>query len=130
VVTRKLVGDPRRASSRFAQAHPDVLFPAELKSMMAPDWNCEPEWYVQDNYLEPPYSYRLHCYRDTPEKPKPRAAFQLVGRPYCYGLSGVRHYYVDESGVIRGTPPNRDATRDDLPIPECEWAEHKACSSN
>lgn len=115
---------------RQAQTHPDVPFPADLKSMMAPGWNCQPEWYVQDNYLEPLQFCRVYYYSGTPEKAKPRAAFHLLGRPYRYGFSGVRHYYVDESGVIRGTPANRDATRDDPPIPECEWVEHKACSSN
>ena len=98
--------------------------------MMAPEWNCKPDWYAEDNYLAPLQSYRVYYYRDTPEKAKPRAAFHLLGRPNQYGASGVRHFYMDESGVIRGTPANRDATRDDPPIPECEWAEHKACSLN
>jgi hypothetical protein len=115
---------------RQAQAHPDVPFPAELKSMMAPGWSCKPNWYVQDNYLEPLQFSRVYYYSDTLENKKPRAAFHLLGRPYRYGFTGVRHYYVDESGVIRGTPANRDATPDDPPIPECEWVEHKACSSN
>ena len=116
--------------AKQAQAYPDVAFPAELKSMMAPEWMCKAHWYVEDDYLEPPPSYRVYYYKDTPEKAKPRAAFHLLGRPNQYGAFGVRHYYMDESRVIRGTPANRDATRDDPPIPECEWVEHKACSSN
>jgi len=116
--------------AKQAQAYPGVAFPAGLKSMMAPEWKCKPDWYVEDDYLAPWQSYRVYCYSDTPEEAKPRAAFHLLGRPNQYGASGVRHYYVDESGVIRGTPANREATRDDPPIPECEWAEHKACSSN
>jgi hypothetical protein len=59
-----------------------------------------------------------------------RAAFHAVARPLQYGSNGVRHYYVDESGIMRGAPTNRDATRDDPPIPECEWAEGRTCSQN
>lgn len=116
--------------SKHAKTHPETPFPVDLVSMMEPGWSCKPMWYVKDNYLEPSQFYRVDYYSDTGAGTKPRAAFHLLGRPNQYGSSGVRHYYVDESGVIRGTPANRDATRDDPPIPECEWVEHKACSSN
>ena len=33
--------------------------------MMAPDWNCKPEWYVQDNYLEPLQLCRVYYYSDN-----------------------------------------------------------------
>lgn len=116
--------------SKHAKTHPDTPFPVDLISMMEPGWSCKPRWYVKDNYLEPSQFYRVDYYSDTGAGTKSLAAFHLLGRPNQYGSSGVRHYYVDESGVIRGTPANRDATRDDPPIPECEWVEHKACSLN
>jgi hypothetical protein len=116
--------------SKHAKTHPDTPFPVDLSSMMEPGWSCKPRWYVKDNYLAPSQFHRVDYYSDTGDGTKPRAAFHLLGRPNQYGSSGVRHYYVDESGVIRGTPANRDATRYDPPIPECEWVEHKACSSD
>jgi len=45
------------------------------------------------------------------------AAFRAVGVPVTYGKSGIRSFYIDESGVIRGGD-NRgaDATEEDPPL--------------
>ena len=42
--------------------------------------------------------------------------FSATARPQNYGTSGARSFYVDESGVIRYTTADADATISDNPI--------------
>lgn len=47
--------------------------------------------------------------------------FALTARPRDYGKDGVRSYFVDETGIVRGTSDNRAAGPDDPPVPACEY---------
>jgi hypothetical protein len=47
--------------------------------------------------------------------------FTLMARPMSYGKDGVRSYFVDETGIVRGTTENRPAGPDDSPVPGCEY---------
>lgn len=43
--------------------------------------------------------------------------FVVVGVPVAYGSSGIRSFYIDETGVIRaGDKRGRPSTKDDLPV--------------
>jgi hypothetical protein len=47
--------------------------------------------------------------------------FTLTARPRSYGKDGVRSYFVDETGIVRGTSNDRAAGPDDPPVPACEY---------
>ncbi len=47
--------------------------------------------------------------------------FTLTARPRSYGKNGVRSYFVDETGVVRGTGEDREAGPDDPAVPDCEY---------
>jgi len=47
--------------------------------------------------------------------------FTLTARPGSYGKDGVRSYFVDETGIVRGTSDDRAAGPDDPPVPTCEY---------
>lgn len=49
------------------------------------------------------------------------SGFTLTARPKSYGKDGVRSYFVDETGTVRGTSDNRAAGPDDPPVPACEY---------
>jgi hypothetical protein len=115
--------------AKYGKAHPDE--PLELEAAIGPHPKCTLTGYVKDNYLEVPIGYRVYrvdYFSDAADGTRPRAAFHALAGPTRYGDFGVRHYYMDETGIIRGTPENRDATRDDPPIPDCEWDRGKACA--
>jgi len=42
----------------------------------------------------------------------------MVAKPAEYGKAGTRSFYMDKSGVIRGTDENREATAEDEPLEE------------
>jgi hypothetical protein len=46
--------------------------------------------------------------------------FLISARPTKYGVTGLRSYYADQTGLIRGTPFDRAATLNDPIIPEQE----------
>jgi len=43
-------------------------------------------------------------------------AFELVAVPTAYNVTGVRSFFINNSGVVRATGENRPATVDDSPI--------------
>lgn len=45
-------------------------------------------------------------------------SFAVVARPMEYCVSGIRSFFMDESGVIRSTRENRHATSNDAPLPK------------
>jgi hypothetical protein len=49
------------------------------------------------------------------------SGFTLTARPKSYGKDGVRSYFVDETGIVRGTSDNRAAGPNDPPVPACEY---------
>jgi hypothetical protein len=110
-----------------ARAHVNEPFPAHLADMNRPDWPCRPTWTIRSEYLEPTQFYRVYYQRDDSAPERPRSAFHLIARPDRYAFTGVRCYYADETGVIRGTPENREAKDSDPPIPECEWNPKASC---
>jgi len=110
-----------------ARAHVNEPFPARLADMSRRDWPCRPMSAIHDEYLEPTQFSRIHYQRDDSVAGRPRSAFHLTARPNRYAFTGVRSYYADETGVIRGTPENRDAKDTDPPIPECEWNSKASC---
>ena len=74
-----------------------------------------------DGLIEPDLAAgRLHGYKFTVDIKRTGynepAGFQAVGVPLTYGSSGVRSFYIDESGVIRAGD-NRGAEATDLNPP-------------
>jgi hypothetical protein len=82
---------------------------------------------IQDDRVQLGQFYTAHFYTRVPDGIGNQSRFYVIARPYRYGDTGVRSYYLDESGIIRATPHNREPNSTDEPTPECEWAEHLAC---
>lgn len=101
--------------------------PDNLDALQRPAGPCWVEWNDIGKFFQMTPGYRFEYHRDPPAAGRPPFAFHIVARPWGYGETGVRNYYANESGIIRGTPEDREATRNDPPIPECEWHEHTLC---
>jgi hypothetical protein len=117
--------------AKFAAAHPASGESFQWKLMLWPKGRCEPDiGNIQDGHIQLVQSYTGYFHLKTPEASGKQSGFYVIARPNRYGETGIRSYYVDETGIIRGTPHNREPNSTDEPIPECEWTEHENCSSN
>ena len=101
--------------------------PEDFQALRRPAGPCSVVGIEEGKFFELTSGYLLEYHKDAPAAGRPSFAFHVDVRPRGYGATGVRSYYADESGVIRGTPEDRKATRDDPLIPECEWHEHTLC---
>ncbi|HEX8926464.1 MAG TPA: hypothetical protein VF786_11755 [Terriglobales bacterium] len=45
--------------------------------------------------------------------------YSLTAEPLQHGVTGVRSFYLDQSGVLRCTKEARAATSNDSPLPDC-----------
>src|SRR6266849_5248161 len=107
-----------------------VAFPRELSEMLSSDWPCKPHRDIEGDHLIPHNSYTVYYKLPSEAKPGDPSTFSLQARPNLYRESGVRSYYVDEDGIIRGTVKNRPATKNDSPVPICEWDVGTTCRSD
>jgi len=55
-------------------------------------------------------------FRIETEAGQPRERYQAFARPLKYNKTGTRSFYTDQTGVIRFTVADRDATADDPPL--------------
>jgi len=68
---------------------------------------------IDNTLATPPFEksgYRF-IYRKTAE-----SEYSVVARPLRYGSTGTNSYFTDQSGVVRFTPEDRDATVEDEPL--------------
>ena len=120
--------------ARYNAAHPASGESFDWNPILHPEGPCRPDIRdIQDGHVQLGQSYKsytAHFYVKPPDSTGRQSGFYVIARPDQYGRSGVRSYYFDETGIIRGTPQNREANSADEPTPECEWKEHVNCSTN
>jgi hypothetical protein len=117
--------------AKYADADPANGASFDWKSVLHPEGPCEPDIRnIQDGHVQLGQSYTAHFHAKPPDSSGRQVGFYVVARPDQYGSSGIRSYYLDETGIIRGTPHNREPNSTDEPAPECEWIEHLTCRNN
>jgi hypothetical protein len=117
--------------AKYAAAHPANGESISWKPMLRPEGRCEPDiGNIQDGHVQLGQFYSAYFHVKPPDAGGKQLGFYVIARPGQYGSTGIRSYYVDETGIIRGTPHNREPNSTDEPIPKCEWTEHENCLSN
>lgn len=114
---------------KYGQTHPGTSFPKKLRDMLRKDWPCvRPAGFEEDDQITN-NNYTIQYKSPSGAEPASTFSFSIQARPNQYGESGIRSYYVDESGIIRATVKNRPANHNDDPIPSCEWSMGLPCKA-
>ncbi|HEX9596531.1 MAG TPA: hypothetical protein VF982_06595 [Anaerolineales bacterium] len=99
-------------ANRYATAHPEEGFPANLGALGPAGTGCLQKRFVNSK----DFDYEIHY---TPGRPNDQAiitTYTVTARPIRYGRSGVLGHFSNESGVVRTTREERAATAEDPPI--------------
>lgn len=105
------------AAVTYSASFPDAGFPESLQVLGPYVDGSEPtedHAGLIDNVLSSP-PHEKSGYRFAYTKVS-TGEYEAVGRPVKYESSGERSFYTDQSGVIRYTTEDRDATVDDPPL--------------
>ena len=114
---------------KYGQTHPGIPYPSTLADMLKPGWPCHrPVGFEKDDLIVR-NDYTIQYKSPSQATPSNTASFSVQARPNSYRETGVRSYYVDESGIIRATVKNRPANKNDAPIPSCEWNVGTSCQT-
>ena len=114
---------------KYGQTHPGTPFPNKLRDMLRKDWPCvRPVGFEEDDQITN-NDYTIQYKSPSEAEPASTFSFSIQARPNHYGESGIRSYYVDESGVIHATVKNRPANKNDPAIPFCEWNLGTSCQT-
>jgi hypothetical protein len=117
--------------SKYTSAYPARGASFDWKPILYPEGPCVPDIRnIQDGHVQIGQFYTAYFHSKPPDSSGRQAGFYVIARPDRYGETGVRSYYLDETGVIHGTPHNREPNSTDEPAPECEWTEHLTCRNN
>jgi hypothetical protein len=99
--------------------YPDRGLPYNLE-MLGFDPNDEPTAYhaalVSTSYVKAPYEISGYRFNYAVVNDDPGRVYTITARPLQFGKSGNRSFYTDDSGVIRTTSEDREATKDDDPV--------------
>ena len=109
------------AQITYAIIYPEKGFAARLAELGPPPPGNEPSEKAA-NQIDPQLASGVKSEYRFVLRPRPPAAagivrtFTISARPIEYGVTGVRSFFTDESGVIRSTSEDRPATVDDPPL--------------
>ena len=109
------------AAITYSSTFPDVGFPESLQNLGLPpnddadndDRNPDRAGLIDDSLSTPPFQksgYRFSYNKSSGSE------YSVGARPIKYGSDGTKSFFTDESGVIRETSEDRDATADDPPL--------------
>jgi len=117
--------------AKYAATHPANGDSFDWKTVLRPEGRCAPDIRdIQAGHAHLGQFYTVYFRLKPPDSSGKQWGFYVIVRPDGYGASGVRSYYVDETGIIRATPQNREPNSTDEPTPECEWNEQVKCPTN
>jgi type IV pilus assembly protein PilA len=112
------------AAITYSSTFPDVGFPESLENLGgspgddandSSDQEANPDHTgLIDNILSTP-PFQKSGYRFAYNKIS-GSEYSVSARPVKYGSDGTKSFFTDESGVIRATSEDRDATVDDPPL--------------
>jgi hypothetical protein len=103
------------AATTYQMSYPDIGFPAtaeDLKPAAASDIDAHHSGLVDNILSNPPFEKNGYRFTFKGDKEK----FTVIGRPIKFGVSGNRSFFSNESGVIRFTEEDREATEKDRPL--------------
>ena len=121
---RAAVGVTRTLNTALVTYHHnyEIGYPHSLGVLGGPrDGESEGPWAA--NFVAAPLDRGIwkdykFVYRPGPEDSEGRiATYTVTARPVKYGETAKLSVFTDESGVIRGTRENREATVNDPPLP-------------
>lgn len=108
------------ALGRYASTYPEVGFPADL-SVLGPSpeeeesssehADCLEQSLANNSFQNDGYEFHYELRRGGKN-----GAYSITARPVQYGKPGTQSFYLDETGGIRATRENREATADDEPV--------------
>jgi prepilin-type N-terminal cleavage/methylation domain-containing protein len=89
-------------------------YPADLSELGAPASNPP---YLDAQLVGGTKQGYQFVYDSEPDAPSPATRFTLLANPVTYGVTGVRHFYTDQSLVIYFTTLDQLATAGDPVVP-------------
>jgi hypothetical protein len=103
----------------YRSTYPDEGLPRSL-DVLGNDGSDEPSTYhaalVYRAWATSPFEFVGYRFEYSREYGEDAAAYTITARPLDVGHTGVRSFFLDESGVVRATSEDREATVDDDPI--------------
>lgn len=86
----------------YSSACPDIGYPASLESLGPGSRDCNHLDVVSEELAAPSPVRNGYRFVYNPEPDRPRTSYQLSAVPLRPGSTGVRYFFTDQTGMIRG----------------------------
>jgi hypothetical protein len=100
----------------YHSTYPDAGFPSSLEVLGSGDESSRDHACLVDSLLSTP-PYEKSGYRFSYQLiDVNQGEYTIIARPLEFGRTGTRNFFTDQTGVIRATTEDREATKDDDPV--------------